>query len=302
MSVVDLSRLPVPDVVQIPNFETLLAERKAAFLALYPLDERDAVARTLDMESEPVVKLLQESTYREIILRQRINEAAQAVMVAYALNADLDNLAAGNNVKRLIIKKGDADAVPPVPDMMESDSDLRARIPAAFEGMSVAGPTAAYQFHAMSADGRVADATAISPTPANVTVTVLSRDAEGKASDELLQLVDNALNAEDIRPVADRVKVQAAEIIHYAIDAVLYLYHGPEIEPIMIEAKRRLQAYVTSQRRLGRDIRLSAIYAALHVEGVQRVELITPTADIVLDETQASFCDTWTVKLGGLDE
>lgn len=302
MSVVDLSRLPVPDVVQIPSFETLLAQRKAAFLALYPLDERDAVARTLDMESEPVVKLLQESTYREIILRQRINEAAQAVMVAYALNTDLDNLAAGNNVKRLIIKKGDADAVPPVPDVMESDPDLRARIPAAFEGMSVAGPTAAYQFHAMSADGRVADATAISPTPANVIVTVLSRDDEGKASDELLQLVDNALNAEDIRPVADRVKVQAAEIIHYAIDAVLYLYHGPEIEPIMIEAKRRLQAYVTSQRRLGRDIRLSAIYAALHVEGVQRVELITPTADIVLDETQASFCDTWTVKLGGLDE
>ncbi len=52
-------------------------------MALYPVDEQDAVRRTLALESEPVAKLLQEeSTYREILLRQRINEAAQAVMVA----------------------------------------------------------------------------------------------------------------------------------------------------------------------------------------------------------------------------
>ncbi|MER2890944.1 baseplate assembly protein, partial [Escherichia coli] len=54
--------------------------------------------------------------------------------------------------------------------------------------------------------------------------------------------------------------------------------------------------------RLGRDIRKSAIYAALHVEGVQRVELTAPAADIVLDETQASWCSHYSVTVGGNDE
>ena len=93
MAVIDLSQLPAPQIVDVPDFETLLAERKAAFVALYPADEQDAVRRTLVLESEPVTKLLQESTYREILLRQRINEAAQAVMVAYAIGGDLDQLA-----------------------------------------------------------------------------------------------------------------------------------------------------------------------------------------------------------------
>ena len=33
---------------------------------------------------------------------------------------------------------------------MESDADYRQRIPAAFEGMSVAGPVGAYEYHALS--------------------------------------------------------------------------------------------------------------------------------------------------------
>ena len=67
-------------------------------------------------------------------------------------------------------------------------------------------------------------------------------------------------------------------------------------------AKAKLQAYITAQHRLGRDIRKSAIYAALHVEGVQRVELAAPVADIVLDYTQASWCSEYSVTIGGNDE
>ncbi|MGE9120724.1 baseplate assembly protein, partial [Escherichia coli] len=52
----------------------------------------------------------------------------------------------------------------------------------------------------------------------------------------------------------------------------------------------------------GRDIRLSAIYAALHVEGVQRVELTSPQADIVLSKSQASNCTEYQITIGGSDE
>lgn len=302
MAVIDLSQLPAPQIVEVPDFETLLTERKAALIALYPADQQDAITRTLALESEPITKLLQESVYRELLLRQRLNEAAQAVMVAYSLTSDLDQLAANYNVQRLTITPADNTTTPPTAAVMETDDDLRLRIPAAFEGLSVAGPTAAYEFHAKSTDGRVADASAISPNPAEVVVTILSREGDGSANRELLALVDKALNDESVRPVADRLTVKSAQIIPYQIDATLYFYPGPEAEPIMSAAKQSLQTYINSQTRLGRDIRLSAIYAALHVEGVQRVELAAPLADVVLDKTQAASCTGWTVKSGGTDE
>ena len=302
MAVIDLSQLPAPQIVDVPDFETLLTERKAAFVELYPVDEQAAVARTLALESEPVTKQLQESTYREVLLRQRINEAAQAVMVAYALGGDLDQLAANYNVNRLTVTPADNDAVPPVAAVMESDDALRLRVPAAFEGLSVAGPTAAYEFHARSADGRVADASATSPGPADVVLTVLSREGDGTADNDLLAVVEKALNSESVRPVADRLTVRSAEIITYRVEATIFLYPGPEAEPVMAAAKASLQKYIASQTRLGRDIRRSALYAALHVEGVQRVELASPLADVVLDKTQAASCTHWSVTNGGTDE
>ncbi|WP_202794572.1 baseplate assembly protein [Escherichia coli] len=299
MAVIDLSQLPAPQIVDVPDFETLLAERKAEFVALHPKDEQEAVIRTLELESEPVTKLLQENAYRELLLRQRINEAAQAVMVAYAMGSDLDQLAANYNVTRLTVTPADNDAVPPVAAVMESDEALRLRVPAAFEGLSVAGPTAAYEFHARSADGRVADASATSPAPAEVVLTVLSREGDGTAEKDLLE---KALNSENVRPVADRLTVRSAEIIPYRVEATIFLYPGPEAEPVMAAAKASLQKYIASQTRLGRDIRRSAIFAALHVEGGQRVELASPLADVVLNKTQAASCTQWSVTNGGTDE
>lgn len=63
MAVIDLSQLPAPQIVDVPDFETLLAERKAEFVALHPKDEQEAVIRTLELESEPATKLLQENAY-----------------------------------------------------------------------------------------------------------------------------------------------------------------------------------------------------------------------------------------------
>lgn len=302
MPIIDLSQLPAPSVVETLDFETLYEERKATLLSLYPSDQLDTISRTLALESEPLVKLLQENTYREILLRQRINEAALAGMLAFAQGNDLDQLGANVNVSRLVVTPADDTTIPPTSAVMESDSDFRVRIQQAYEGLSVAGSVGAYQFHGRSADGRIADVSVISPSPASVIVSVLSQENNGSASDELIAIVNTALNAEDVRPVADRVTVQSAVIVPYQIEATLYLYPGPEAEPVRAAAEQKLISYISAQHRLGRDIRRSAIYAALHAEGVQRVELAQPAADIVLDETQASFCSHYQLTLGGTDE
>ncbi|WP_439069706.1 baseplate assembly protein [Serratia nevei] len=302
MATIDLSQLPAPNVVEPLDYETLFAERKATLISLYPADQQEAVARTLALESEPIVKLLQENAYREVLLRQRVNDAAKAVMLAHATGEDLDQLGANFNTPRLVIAPADEGTIPPTPAVMEADEDYRLRLQDAFEGMSTAGSAGSYRFHARSADGRVADVTAISPSPANVTVTVLSRDGDGSASAELLQVVSAALNDEDVRPVADRVIVQSAKIAPYVIEAVLYLYPGPEVAPILNAAKQRLHNYVLTMRRLGRSIRRSGIIAALTVEGVERVEVAQPAADIVLDKMQAGYCTGVSITPGRADD
>ncbi len=287
---IDLSKLPAPTVIEPLDYEQIFETRKAALIACYPESQRAELAATLALESEPLVILLQENAYRELLLRQRINEAAKAVMLAYAQGSDLDHLAALLNVVRLTIQPGNREATPPVEPLYESDAALRERAQKAFERLSTAGPRTAYVMHARAADGRVADASAISPSPATVVISVLSHEGDGTASETLLEQVRRALNEETVRPLGDRVIVQSAQIIPYTIKATLVLRPGPEAEPIVDAARSRLQEYVTHQRHLGASIRRSALFAALHVEGVQNVLLDAPAHDHTLTPTEAAFC------------
>jgi len=186
MPIIDLSQLPAPDVVEELDYEAILDDRKATLISLFPADEQEALARTLALESEPLTKFLQENAYREVLWRSRVNEAARAVMLAYAAGNDLDVMAANSNTARLMISPADESTLPPTPAVMESDKDLRLRAQQAFEGLSVAGPEGAYEYHGRSADGRVADISVFSPSPAYISVSVLSREGDGSASDELV--------------------------------------------------------------------------------------------------------------------
>lgn len=292
---IDLSRVPAPQVVQTLSAEKILSEMLEDLLARHP-------EFTALLESDPAIKLLEVAAYRELLLRQRINEAAQAVMLPYALGTDLDNLGALFGVQRLITTPGDPSAVPPVPAIYESDSELRYRIQLSLEGLSTAGPEGAYIYHALSASGQVLDASAISPEPGEVLVTVLSRLGNGVAAPELLATVYAAINAESVRPLTDYVQVQSATITEYALEATLYFYAGPDREVVLANAQAAAEAYVAAQHRLGRDVTLSGIYAALHQPGVQRVELASPAAGIIVGRQGATYCTGITLHDGGLDE
>lgn len=299
---VDLSKLDAPKVLEDLDFESLLADRKAEFIALFPQDERAFWQARLSLESEPITKLLQEVVYLQLMERNRINNAAKATMLAYASGSDLDVIAANYNVKRQVIQEANNNVTPQIPEILEDDTSLRLRTQLAFEGLSVAGPRSAYIFHALSAHHDVADVSVVSPQPANVTVTILSRNGQGEANESLLNVVRAKLNDDDIRPIGDRVIVQSAVIQSYEIRAKLHLYRGPEYEPIKAAALKKLTAYTKEKHRLGRDISLSGIYAALHLEGVQRVELISPTADIVLPSSKSAYCTAINLEIVTSDD
>ena len=292
---IDLSSLPAPVVVEQLSFETIFA----AMLA--DLQARDPEFSAL-VESDPAYKILEVAAYREVIIRQRINDAARATMLAYALGSDLDHIGALFGVTRLVITEANLSTIPPVPAVMESDTDFRRRITLSLEGFSTAGPEGAYIFHALAADGDVLDASATSPNPGEVVVSVLSRTGDGTAGAPLLAAVEAALNAETVRPLTDLVTVQSATIVDYEVEAEIYTYPGPDSSEVMAAANAALDAYIENVHRIGRDVTLSGIYAALHQPGVQRVNLISPSANITLGSDEASHCTGTTITHEGTDE
>lgn len=292
---IDLSRLPVPNIIEEVDYEAILSEQLADLSARFPGFDVPA-------ESDPAHKILEVTAYRELLVRQRVNEAARAVMLAYALDEDLDNLGALFNVERLQTDPGNPGAIPPIPSSYESDAEFRRRILLSLQGLSTAGPEGAYIYHALSAEGGVLDASATSPAPGDVVVTVLAREGDGTAPAALLDAVDAAVSADDVRPLTDHVIVQSAQVVTYAIAATLYFQPGPDSQVVLAEAQAAAEAYAEQQHRLGLDVTLSGVYAALHRPGVQRVELANPTATITIAPDQASYCTGIALTDGGVDE
>ncbi|WP_207003890.1 baseplate J/gp47 family protein [Trinickia mobilis] len=283
---IDLSQLPSPDIVETIDYETLLAERKARLVSLYPIDDQAEIAATLELESEPMAKLLQENAYREVLLRQLINDKARGILLAYARGTTLEHIAALFDVERLVISAGDPEnGVDPV---YEDDESLRERVQLAPRGFSVAGPNEAYVFHARGADGRVLSASAYSPEPCVMVVTVLSREGDGTASEELIKIVKKAL--EGVRPQADEVIVQSANVVRYAIRATLRFFSGPDRAVALAEANKRTAKFTADMHRIGMEVTVDGLHSAMRVAGVQKVLLDSPAGGVAVTAEQAPYC------------
>ena len=281
---IDLSMLPPPSIIEELDFETLLAARRADLVERYP-----AAADVIALESEPLNKLLEESAYRELILRQRINEAARGVMLAFAGGADLQHLAALFGVQR---------------QAGEADDALRLRTQQSLYRLSVAGPTEAYASHARAAASYIKDVAVTSPTPGTVLLTLLSAVGNGAASSDQVAAVEAALSADTVRPICDTVLVQSAAVSQYSVEAVLETLAGPSGEAVRAAAQAAAESYVREAHQISNAVTRSGLYAALRQPGVTRVTLITPAqpagdSDILVQPAVlgAAWCTSVIVRL-----
>lgn len=312
---VDLSRLPPPNIIEPLDFETILAEDKALYASFYP-------EHTADLESDPVIKVLELLAFKEVNLRGRVNDAARAMMLAFATGEDLDQIAARYGVERQTIDPGDPDAVPPVPPTKETDAAFLRRVQLAPEALSVAGSRGGYIFHGLSAGETPASVDVLSPEPGTVTITytfdpdqtaalakdvdayignpgevevvVMGWDGDGTPPQSLLDAVEAHLTSELVRPLGDTPIVRPVEILPYAIDAVLELAEAPHAPIAKAAAEQALQTYVDAQHHIGLRVTDSGVHEALTVTGVQKVRL-NNWADIEPEAHQAAFCTGFTV-------
>lgn len=290
---VDLSRLDPPTLVEQLDYETILARKVDRMRALLP--SFDAT-----VDSDPAVKILQIAAYDELLLRQDFNERLVARLLAYATGATLDHIGAAIGLARLLVTA--ANPTTGAPAVLESDDAFRSRIALGPEGFAAAGPELAYVKHAKDASAEVLDASATSPAPGEVLVSVLSAVGDGTASAGLLAAVRAIVTDKAVRPLGDLVTVASASQIRFVVTARLWTFAGPDPALVLAAARVKLDAYLAGSRRLGRDITLSGLYAALTVEGVQRVDLVAPLAGIVCDLTQAALCTAIDVTHAGYDE
>lgn len=277
MTTIDLATLPAPDIADPLDFETILAERKARLIALTPAADRDATTATLALESEPITILLQESAYRELVLRARINDAARANLIAYATGADLDQLGAFYNLARLA---------------GETDYRYRLRLQLRIAAMAGNGTDEHYRLTALSASLAVVDAAVISTKPGSVDVAIWV--AEGADQLATLGLATAAINAADARMLGVTISTHIAR--PRALNITGRIWREPsapvDLASTLAEA---LPATIQAYASLGRDMALSWVSARLHVAGVSRVELITPAADITLGNDEYITAGTITL-------
>jgi len=292
---INLAGLAPPPVVEVIDYEDILAEMVADFITRFP--DYDVGA----LESDPAKKVLEVAAYREMRLRQRVNDAARAVMIASSGEGDLEHLGALFGVERMQIA-ADPDAVPPVLAEIEDLERFRERIQLSLEAYSTAGSYGAYVFWALSASLDVRDVGVYGPEselvdPGHVGVYVLSRIDDGTPSPELLAIVTGALSPAERRPLTDYVEVLAPDIVDYAVTLTIEVPHGPDPEVIRLEALRRVTAYVQSRRRVGAKVSRDGIAGAAFVPGAEDVTLASPVADVVPALDEAAHCTAITITV-----
>lgn len=295
----DVSR---PLIYANPSEETIFADLKARMIAINP-----AYEAALSLESSELSIAFQTVAYRLSVHEKDCNEGVLQQLLPFATGSNLDWLGEiAGGIKRHVIDEGDPDAQPPVAPTMEADKDYRHRIQLAPEGLSTAGPKGAYIYHALRADPRVKDAYSYDDADGKVIVPILSHEGNGIASADLIAKVTAALSGDFMRPSNDDPQVVAAEIPNYSIDATVYFYAGPDRALAFAEVQKRVREFVINRHRLGDDVSLSGIYAALHIpEVVSRVVLRSPVAELLVDKTQAAYCDpdaAITLIDGGVDD
>jgi phage-related baseplate assembly protein len=260
----ELSGLPTPQVLETLRFEHIFDALLRDFRLRYP--QYSAL-----LASDPAIKLIEMAAYRELLLRARINEAARANLLAFAVGNDLEHLGAFYGVARL---------------PQEQDEPLRRRIRARIMGFANAGGAAHYRYWALSASPEVADVAVDSPGPGRVRISVLPTGHSDTVPEALLDTVRATVLRDDVRVLTDTVEVVPVSLVPVTVSAQIWLYTDTPMAVFEALAQRLTQA-LAKEAVLGWDLTQSWLIGQLQQPGIHKVALSEPATDIRIHSTQA---------------
>jgi phage-related baseplate assembly protein len=274
---IDFSRLAPPAVVETVDYEDILQNLRNNLLS----KNADLLA-AIKLEQSPTNIILEVQSYAEMLVRERVNAAAKAVMLPFSTGTDLDNLAALYNVSRLTIA-----ADPNVSGstaILENDSAFRSRIQLAPEAYTTAGSGGAYIFQAKTADITIRDASAVQIAPGRVRVCLMNNGSDPTATASQIANASARLLRPEIKPLTDDVIITSVKVVPTTIEATITLFPGPDASVVMAAIQTALLSVKNRVSFIGRELTRAALFAALTQEGVQNVDLRVPAKDIVVGD------------------
>ncbi|ABS14215.1 baseplate J/gp47 family protein [Brucella anthropi] len=267
----DLTALPPPDVIEELDYEEILRQQIQNFQQYWAVArQKNPALPDYDvqiLETDPVMIVLQASAYREFLLRARVNDAARANLVSFALGGDLDQLAAFYDVVRL---EG------------ETDEALRSRVVLAIQARSPAGGAYWYAAAAKRADVRIRDVAVYREEfwPI-IHIAILSQLNGGIPDEEMLGAVRAIVTSDEVRPLNDTVIVEAAVSTGTDIEANIWLLPSAP-NTVMDTLEPALRKAWNAETGIGFDLIPSWIEARLHLSGVQRVQVVKPAQAVIV--------------------
>lgn len=286
LTAADLFNLPAPDIVERLDFEQILSSCKDDLQAVLDREYPALGVKVHELpETDSINKVLEIVAYRELYIRQRINEATRDCLLASATGDGLRNLASW------LIGWQD-----------ETPEDMRRRVLVEFDAYQTAGTAAAYiHFAKAVAPHRIKDVHVASPRQgAEVNISLLpcpdhaglaDRPERAEESRQLVAEVQARLDEDTIRPIGHRVIVKMATIHRYAVKARIGVRDMPGVGEVATAGQEAVTRYVKEQYRPGRPVLKSALLAAVFRPGVRYAILDEPKTDPPVATDEAAFCD-----------
>lgn len=238
------------NIAESKNYDEILAEIKSKMPEEITL-----------LESDPATKILEIVAFREMLLRERINNAAKANLLSFSTGSDLDYLAEFYGVER---------------QENELDDAFRLRIKARIAAFSTAGTKEHYRFHALSSSTDVKDALASSPNSGLVRISILSTSEDGQASEELINIVKNHIMRDDIKMLTDAVEVVGCTVIPLNIKIEIKATNSFVLNSIRSNFINKFN----TTKSLGWSPSISWIIANIFTDDVTHIKVASPSEDI----------------------
>ena len=186
----------------------------------------------------------------------------------------------------------------------EDDTSYYERMRESMESFSTAGPINGYIYHTKTVSTAIADVAATSPEAGVVDIRVLLQGEE-QPTQAVLEEIEAALNASDVRPLTDIVTVSMPEEDPFEIDLTYYINRNSQASTSITdrEARAAVEEYIKWQTgKMGRDINPSYLTQLIMAAGVKRVEVRKPTFQVVEETHVARIVrDTMKVLNGGVE-
>ncbi len=217
---------------------------------------------TAELESDPVLKLLEIVAYRELVLRAHINHVAISNLAQFAIGDDLDAI-------------GEFYQYPRLPD--ESDARYRKRLFYAIRAMASNGTWESYMAKALGAHIDVIDVVAYRLAPGKVNVAVWGRD-------DAIAAVKDSLTGEAHEMLGIDVNVFAAKTHTLDVSAQIYVAANAPANIAELVAEN-VVALSKQEAAFGKPLPRSQIIAWLHAniagaDVVEKAVLLAPTTDL----------------------